>query len=198
MQLHLKHTTWIVYYVWDKQSTEDEPRWLRGGRPTNGVDAATEAHEARFPGLPCNTLPSKSYRHFFDHTSLAIHPISPLLHFWTVSVYYEVRHNAKGRGGKMFDSESNAVGNCNFDRKPNAGDAETPRSCHEFIIIYEDGDLSCERWRSSSYFPSERYRVIMIEWNGDVAERIGSGYLDREAVLKSCRRPMQWKEIVLG
>jgi len=198
MQLYLKHATWIVYYVWDNQNTGHEPRWLRGGRPTDGVSSATEAHEARFPGLPCKTLPSKSYRHSFDQTPLVIRTKVTLLHFWTVSAYYEVRHNTLGTGGEMLDSESNPVGSCDFDRKPNSEDMEAPRSCHEFIVIYEEGDLSYERWRSSSYIPSKKYRVIMIEWNGDIAERIGSGYLQREGVFKSCRRPMKWKEIVLG
>ena len=96
------------------------------------------------------------------------------------------------------DSENNSVGSCDFDREPTSGDVETPRSCHEFIVIYEEGDLSYERWKSISYIPSKKYRVIMIEWNGDIAERIGTGYLQREGVFKSCRRPMQWKEVVLG
>jgi len=202
IQLCLKHATWIVYYVCDNASADAQPRWLHGGDEYGkDVDLAREAHEARFPGLPRNSLPTKLCYERSDGTA----GFPSVLHFWTVSVYYEVRDHPPreqpvmgGGDGNMIDSEGNIVGKCEYDAGVNSEEVEAALSCREFIIISEEGDLSYERRESASYVPSQRYRVLMIEWNGHVAERIGSGYLQREGVFKSCRRPMKWKEIVLA
>jgi hypothetical protein len=79
----------------------------------------------------------------------------------------------------------------------NDDDVWVTRTC-EFIVISEQEDLSCERYRSTKYYPSKKYKVIMIDWKGGIAERFGRGDIVREAVFKSCRRPMKWKEILLG
>jgi hypothetical protein len=215
LTMAFKHATWIVYYVWDNVRSADQPRWLHGGQPVEGTDS-TEAHAARFPGLPHNTLPTISIDRQVDHLSCISYEGRPILHFWTVSVYFDVisrekqsptasvnsegyvvdrEGNVIGRAGNVVDAEGNVVGGCALDE--NDDDVWVTRTC-EFIIISEEEDLSCERYRSTKYYPSKKYKVIMIAWDGGIAERIGTGDIDREAVFKSCRRPMKWKEILLG
>ena len=63
------------------------------------------------------------------------------------------------------------------------------------VKVYEG--LSHERCKSSLYVASKKYNVILIEWSGLIAERIGFGEVEREAVFKSCHRPMEWEEILL-
>lgn len=206
IQLCLKHATWITYYVCDNASTDDQPRWLHGGdKYGKDVALSIEAHEARFPGLPRNSLPTKLCYERSCGTAGTERKRPSVLHFWTVSVYYEVRDDPPreqpvmmGEDGNMIDSEGNIVGECVYDTGVNSEEVESALSCREFIIVSEGGDLSYERRESTSYIPSQRYRILMIEWNGNIAERIGVGGLKREAVFKSCRRPMKWKEIVLS
>lgn len=58
-------------------------------------------------------------------------------------------------------------------------------------------DLSYERCKSSLYVASKKYNVVLIEWSGLITEEIGFGEVEREAVFKSCYRPMEWEEILL-
>lgn len=44
----------------------------------------------------------------------------------------------------------------------------------------------------------KRYYVLLLEWNGPVAERRGFGMLKMEAVADSLPPGPQWKEILLG
>jgi hypothetical protein len=40
---------------------------------------------------------------------------------------------------------------------------------------------------------------MMIAWLEDgIAERAGLGIVGKDAIFKSCRRPVEWKEILLG
>ncbi|KAK1751208.1 HET-domain-containing protein [Echria macrotheca] len=44
----------------------------------------------------------------------------------------------------------------------------------------------------------EQYSVLLIKWNGAIAERRGSGYLMESGLLRSFLPGPQWREIVLG
>jgi hypothetical protein len=188
-----KHATWIVYYVWDNVRTVDQPRWIHGGQPVEGTDSA-EAHAARFPGLPHNTLPTISIDRQVDRLSGISYEGPSILHFWTASVYFDAVSREGQSSAEVVDSEGNVVGSCDLDEKDDVWGTRT----QEFIVISEEGDLNFERYRNTTYYPSKKYNVIMIAWDGGIAERIGKGDIDRKAVFKSCRRPMKWKEILLG
>jgi hypothetical protein len=52
--------------------------------------------------------------------------------------------------------------------------------------------------RSSNPAKHEKYFVMLLEWNGQIAERRGLGVIDKSAILQSFPPGPQWKEIVLG
>ena len=71
----------------------------------------------------------------------------------------------------------------------------TTQDSFEFILL--------SRVMDTSYFvesrPEEdRYFVLLLEWNGAVAERRGLGFLNMPAVADSLPPGPQWKEILLG
>jgi hypothetical protein len=56
-----------------------------------------------------------------------------------------------------------------------------------------------EEFHPSLCKPFEGCYVMMIVWLEDgIAERAGLGIVGKDAIFKSCRRPVEWKEILLG
>lgn len=43
-----------------------------------------------------------------------------------------------------------------------------------------------------------KYNVMVIEWHGEIAERVGIGEIDATAMDRSCTPGCSWKEIILG
>jgi len=115
----------------------------------------------------------------------------PLLQFWTLAILMDIRINPSdfhsggylmdGRGAKCGDIELDAFGAMPFYNAKGIYNAKGP---FEVILLSEEDD--------------EEYNVMLLEWNGHVAERNGIGTLKKTAVAHRFPPGAVWKEILLG
>ncbi|KAI9654789.1 MAG: hypothetical protein M1821_005783 [Bathelium mastoideum] len=81
-----------------------------------------------------------------------------------------------------------------------------PGQQHEFVAISCAKDFSYDELASWNYYiPKDReqsewdlYYVLLIEYEGQIARRVGAGKVFSAAFSNSCAGRKQWKEILLG
>ena len=77
---------------------------------------------------------------------------------------------------------------------------------HEFVAISEAKAFAREEYESWMYYiPRERdqsawdlYYVLLVEYRGEIAHRVGLGKVFKEAFANSCKEDKRWKEFILG
>ena len=108
----------------------------------------------------------------------------PLLQFWTLAIFYSIGNiNVFRAKGDVLAQGGIVCGNVLLD-----GFEETTffdsGGLFEFILLSEwDLDL---------------YNIMLLEWNGEVAERRGIGTIKQSAIIKSFPPGPVWKEILLA
>ena len=80
--------------------------------------------------------------------------------------------------------------------EPEWGEANRKKK-HEFILLCEGRDVRAENGRFDDE-PGWRYKVMLIEWHGEWAERVAVGSIGKEDLDQALGDGAVWKEIVLG
>lgn len=143
------------------------------------------------------------------------HPDKPYLQFFTWSAELRLTPDrdlrtdrpALGRGLRRFnicDRKDDWCGTIILDRSWHG--VEEPGQQHEFIAISCAKDFSHDELASWNYYiPKDReqsewdlYYALLIEYDGQIARRVGLGKVFKAAFSNSCAGPKQWKEFLLG
>lgn len=134
-----------------------------------------------------------------ENITLDSPPGFPLLQFWTLAVFFELRVHDYAEGivsvaGPMHLGELGRVGRVYLD----AAD-EYPFPTHGELLLLcrtvpSTYDVSSLKLGSNK----EMYAVMLIEWNEKVAERRGIGFLDPACLEQSLAPGPVWKEVILG
>ncbi|CAM1507782.1 Fc.00g046300.m01.CDS01 [Cosmosporella sp. VM-42] len=109
-------------------------------------------------------------------------PSYPLLQFWTVSVFFKLDETDVFRAtSKLVGRDGSHCGDVTLDgyEETTFFDSQEP---FEFILI-------------SGLSP---INALLLEWNGEIAERRGIGTLLHKAIGKGFLPGPRWREIVLG
>ncbi|RDL32964.1 uncharacterized protein BP5553_08403 [Venustampulla echinocandica] len=194
----LEEDTWIIWYkrsatgvpnlVWDSSANETFPlndSSYDGYRRRRSFQAPAELHISSNRTYPTEALS-------FELPAIRFH----FLQFWTLSVYFKLGTKdlfaaeariltAKGSEAGMIDL--NGIEESTFF------DSQTP---FEFILLssaWTDDDHEV-----GNKLVHSKYFIMLLEWNGPVAERRGLGLIDKTAILDSFSPGPQWKEIILG
>lgn len=189
-----------------------------------------EALPSQTPTTPTEAFPQAPYT---------------LLHFWTLSAFFELRILASEKGGladrhgvhcgriylhhprddcedgdlyeiialsQSAENRSSPDGETSID-EPIITDRVRPIARDpSFSSVPPDAPEEGKYWGVSNsdeghygqYMTDRRqhlllkYNVMVIEWHGEVAERIGIGEIDATAMNRSCAPGCSWKEIILG
>ncbi|KAI0514911.1 HET-domain-containing protein [Xylaria bambusicola] len=209
IQNALKARTWIIWYqraahdstecrlVWDSRPRDEKARDARnfyGGkvRTRFSMDCSrTQPTKRRvtgaasyYPDILCDT------------------PGSGFLQFWTVSVQFQLDKSVSEAGHSwlrghtvlgIFGSNKRELGTIAV---ADAWLAESPSLplAREFILLCEGRD---ERPDDGEYDaePGWKYKVMLLEWHGDYAERVAVGSINKGHELEGSPT---WKEIILG
>jgi hypothetical protein len=182
----LKIQTWIIWHkrsfsgitnlVWDPAANESFPihnleyEGYRERRPFRSPAAFRIATSRTTPTEVLTfAMPRLTY---------------PLLQFWTLAVFYKIGNiNVFEASGDVLAESGTVCGTISLD-----GFEETTffdsGGVFEFILLSEwDPDL---------------YNIMLLEWNGGVAERRGIGTIKQSAIGKSFPPGPVWKEILLA
>ena len=181
----LSTRTWIVWYkksrsgvtnlVWDPAANESfpfhNPEYV--GYRARGALRLPPALRTTSRTAPTEDLA-------FDTP----HPTYPLLQFWTLALYYKISNiNVFEAKGDVLGDSGTVCGEISLD-----GFEETTffdsGGMFEFILLSE--------WRP------DLYNIMLLEWNGGLAERRGIGTIDQSAIDMSFSPGPVWKEILLG
>ncbi|KDR74933.1 hypothetical protein GALMADRAFT_227276 [Galerina marginata CBS 339.88] len=210
----MRKRTWVIWYqrkahdstecvrVWTPNlistSPSRSPRNFYGGRVKD-----------RFPFDCTQTAPTP--RTLFDaptYVKDAYHPNpgSGFLQFWTVSAKYRVAEatrednelkSASGSSARLgiFGKKAGEVGLVFVH--PDWCKDLVPET-HEFILICEGRDKEGKRRHGGDDEPGWRYMVMLIQWHGDWAERVGLGWIKKRYLTHALDGGPVWKEIILG
>jgi hypothetical protein len=139
----------------------------------------------------------------------------PLLQFWSLAVYFNLEPDVTRTNGPQFPSVLNRSDEfCGFICLDGvlltelAGAIKVPDKAFEMIVLAEcnasmvgcsipNGDLTVPAYLGYAN-GWKLYYVMLIEWNGGIAERRGFGQIYKSAVDMSLPPGPQWKEILLG
>ncbi|KAI0813047.1 HET-domain-containing protein [Xylaria sp. FL0064] len=217
IQNALKVRTWIIWYqrvahdstdcrlVWD---------WTSGKGPARGKKNFYGGEvRSRFRPLDCSqTEPTKRVltgvpTYYPD--ILCDTPGSGFLQFWTVSVKFQLNkpisspnedrsswfrgHTRLGIFGR-WKRELGTIYVVNTWLEKNPGLPLT----REFILLCEGRDERAEDDYSRDEEPGWKYKVMLLEWHGDYAERVAVGSINKGDEVESLESPPTWKEIILG
>ncbi|KDR74962.1 hypothetical protein GALMADRAFT_570303 [Galerina marginata CBS 339.88] len=204
----LKERTWIIWYhrkahdstecvqVWQHPPSSSSPSNFYGGQIRN-----------RFPFDCSQTLPSPrtlaNAPKYIDDTYNPT-PGSGFLQFWTVSVLFNVAeptskndqlgpNNTLSRLG-IFGRDGRELGivfvNPDWREK-------LVHESYEFILLCEGRDVRAEGGNMDEE-EGWKYKVMLIEWHGDWAERISVGSIGKQDLDQALEPGPVWKEIILG
>ena len=202
--------TWIIWYhriahdstecalVWKpKKHSSSNPRNFYGGpisRDRFSLDCTVTAPTPRkLVGAPA-----------YYKDILSPIPGSGFLQFWTVSVTFRLdtptsKADTRGPEKKLFrlgifGRDGYEVGIVSVNKTWwNDG---IPRT-QEFILLCEGRDVRAEGGREDEE-DGWKYRVMLIEWHGEWAERVAVGSIEKQYLNQALGAGPTWKEIVLG
>ena len=187
-RLAKKRATWIVWYkrshsgvtnlVWDPAANEsfptDNPKFV-GYR---------ERQRFRLPfALGVSTSRIAPTEHWKLDTAV---PRYPLLQFWTLAVIYKIgKTDALKAECDILAQDGTFCGRLGLD-------------CFDETTFFDSGGLFefilVSKWGADD----GSFNVMLLEWNGGVAERRGLGTIDPLAIKKSFPPGPVWKEILLA
>ncbi|KAK3937485.1 heterokaryon incompatibility protein-domain-containing protein [Diplogelasinospora grovesii] len=191
----LDEDTWIIWYkrspsgvlnlVWDPSANElfplNDPTY-HGYRRRHPFQAPAQLHISSIRTYPTADLP-------FGLPTTAYH----LLQFWTLSVYFKLQIRDIFAGtASILTAQGIPVGTIYLDgiEERTFFDSQDPL---EFILL-------SGAWTGKAGGPVEcsKYFIMLLEWNGPIAERRGLGLIDKSAIIHSSPPGPQWKKIILG
>ena len=203
MNRWLECCTWIIWYkrdssglnlVWDPSENKDFPM----------EDMSYPGYRLRrsFRSPPGVSLDS---RQTCPTQDVAVELLKktgyPLLQFWTVSVHFQMEIVDEMRGVADIVTPKEMEDKFGRIYLDGIGDSSifTTKDSFEFILL----SLRPSNWDLQLSAPDRLssllyYHVMLIEWNGPVAERRGFGRLIKTALAHSLPPGPQWKEIILG
>lgn len=208
----LEKRTWIIWYkrspsgitnlVWDPDANEFFPSrdmeyiGYRNRRPFADGRRLTGNRDTR------RTMPTEDVS--FSRTV----PLYPILQFWTMSLFYNISDiDVFMATGHLADSNNNKCGRVWLDGFEETTYFES-QGPFEVILLSESYSHSFTRklethpQRSYNRVTGEGcwtyYYVLILEWQGGIAERRGFGFLYQSAVGSSLAPGPVWKEIFLA
>ncbi|KIJ36775.1 hypothetical protein M422DRAFT_260866 [Sphaerobolus stellatus SS14] len=209
----LRKRTWIIWYqrvahqstdcirVWNskKHLTSTKPKNFYGGNV-----------KSRFPLNCSQTTPTPRkligapiyYRDILNSKS---GPLSGFLQFWTVSVTFKLdipTSKENNSGPKMPGSRIGFYGRDNRELGILFVDEawlkdNISKKHHEFILLCEGRDERAKDGREDQE-PGWKYMVILIEWQGEWAERVALGSIEKDDLDQTLAPGPVWKEIILA
>lgn len=208
----LRNRTWIIWYkrnpsgitslVWDPIANESFPSWdmeylgYRDRRPFfDGRPAFEQLNIKR-------TAPTEDVS--FSRTV----PTYPILQFWTLSVFYKIKNiDVFAATSYLVDRNKNKCGFVWLDgfEETTFFESDGP---FNFILLSESDknphsmDLDDE-FESNGRYPRKvdqwrYYHILLLEWEGGIAERRGFGVIFQDAVAASLSPGPLWSEIFLA
>jgi hypothetical protein len=193
LNVRLEEDTWIIWYkrspagalslVWDPSRYKPCPiadptfEGYRQRRPFQSRQLHLLSIQ-EFPTVATEKLP-------YELPAIRYH----LLQFWTLSVRFKLKTEDAFRGSASIVTRSGArVGTIYLDGTEESAffDSQEP---FEFILL----SIS---WRPHP--DGQKYVIMLLEWNGPIAERRGLGFIDQPSIVQGFLPGPQWKEIVLG
>jgi len=213
--------TWIIWYQRKAHNSEECALvWTSGYSPSGNRNFYGQRAKNRFPfdcsktrPTPCKLIGAPEY--YADSNNP--NPGSGFLQFWTVSAKFKLDKprppkltsddfgppipglgtsgpkNTRTRVG-IYGRNGREVGvvfvNPDWER------ANVPK-VHEFILICEGRD---ERARGGRFDEEDgwKYQMMLVEWKGAWAERIGMGSIEKVDLSQALGTGPVWKEIILG
>ena len=213
-----KKRTWIVWY---QRKAHDFEECIRVGStkaPSEEISSAGRMRE-RFPFDCSQTLPTTRKLIGAPIYVADVHnpdPGSGFLQFWTVSAMFDLdkaviksdANNAPKRlepeygqvRASIFGRDGREVGKIMLH--PDWFNAKVPGR-HEFIVMCEvraDARIWLNYDEEIDKDPGWNYKIMLIEWQGDGqwAERIAIGVIEKKDLEYALGAGPAWKEIVLG
>ncbi|PPQ75661.1 hypothetical protein CVT26_001889, partial [Gymnopilus dilepis] len=210
----LRQRTWIIWYQRKAHESEEVIRiWTpkKSSKPTTKPRNFYGSHIKDRFGIDCTqTTPTPRKLSGAPEYLEDVHnPLrgSGFLQFWTVSIRFRfgsmfggiLDPEDKGRMTRfeIFGRSNYNVGYIMLD--PEWAAANTKQD-HEFILLCEGRD-PMPFGKPPSDVDSEEgwgYRVLLIEWKGEWAERVSVGFIQKESLNEALGDGPVWKEIILG
>ncbi|KAF8884217.1 heterokaryon incompatibility protein-domain-containing protein [Gymnopilus junonius] len=206
----LRRRTWIIWYQRKAHDSEEFYRvWTPKSHSTTTTPRNFYGSHARsrfaFDCSQTDPTPRKlAGVSQYIEDSHNPKPGSGYLQFWTVSIVFKIdkpQSKAASRGPKndnkrlgIFGRDGRELGIVFVD--PAWGKANRKKE-HEFIFLCEGRDVRAEGGRFDDE-PGWRYKVMLIEWHGDWAERISVGSIGKQDVDQGLGKGAEWREIILG
>ncbi|KAK4183981.1 HET-domain-containing protein [Podospora australis] len=152
----------------------------------------------------CQGLPPDAHAHRrvckgFDSTS-GESMSYPLLSFWTVAIILQVKIFDVFHGyGRLIGKDGVTCGAMVLDQ-PLPGTESLSAEPFEFVLLSEGSSQlpGAPELDNSLQGTCGYYHVILVVWEGGVAERRGVGTIAKEAIAKGFGDGAIWKEIALG
>ncbi|CCT66432.1 related to tol protein [Fusarium fujikuroi] len=205
-KMWLRDRTWIIWYkrnfsgipqlVWDPDASLSDMEYAgyRHRRPFRDGRYVPNQLDTR------QTMPTEEVS--FSREV----PSYPMLQFWTLSLFYRISDVDVFRGtGCLQDSNTK---NCGFVFLDGFDETEffESRDSYEIILLSETSyprffDSRWVQWRDLYALTAGQcrfYNIMILEWNGGIAERRGFGLLHQGAVEFSLDPGPSWKEIFLA
>ncbi|EEU33838.1 uncharacterized protein NECHADRAFT_89098 [Fusarium vanettenii 77-13-4] len=202
----LRDKTWIIWYkrsssgivslVWDPSS---EPSFPLDKLRFKGYRERRPFSYGRYTPAGLNTsrtAPSETI--LFSRDVPAYH----ILQFWTISTFYRISNiDVFHATGHLIDSNGASCGFVWLDGFEDTRFFEAQRDFE--VILLSDTlngvDQEPTRYSLSSYpHIKGAFNVLVLEWQGGLAERRGFGCLIQEAINNSLAPGPVWKEILLA
>jgi len=195
--------TWIVWYTMDGNGKCDLCLFWNSSqvntlRPQRS-DRVLYENRARLP-FYCNgldlgdtpTAPSNSSPVArLSHSSVC-------LRFWTISVFLSISDHRNSDGSlTLFDSDDRKCGQLYLGHLcyPMKAAGTGP---YEIILLSGVAELDMPSASRFSAGDHAEYHVMLLEWDGHVAERRGVGKVTKEGLFNSFKPGPVWKEIILA
>ncbi|PPQ95903.1 hypothetical protein CVT26_015589 [Gymnopilus dilepis] len=208
----LRRRTWIIWYERDQHDEEGCRRvWIPHTRPTSSkprnfygshVVSRFQVDCSLTEPTPRTVIDGPTY---YASNGEGEHKTagSGFLQFWTLSVTFtlakekDVDRNERVSYGVqvgLFGRDGSQLGTLSLNPEWEA--ANVP-GVHEFILLCEGRD---EPAKDGSVDDDEgwTYKIMLIEWHGDWAERVSLGSLQKEDLKQALGDGPVWKEIILG
>ena len=206
----LRERTWIIWY---QRKCRDDIEVVRVWTPEQELTTATIKNfyggdvRSRFPFDCSQTKPTPrklTGAPTYIEDSHNPNPGSGFLQFWTVSLMFRIdKATSEEASGKPrnFNARLGIFGRENRELgivyvRPEWA-KEKARQEHEFILLCEGRD---ERPKAGNIDDEQgwKYRVMLIEWFGNWAERVAIASIEKQALDQALGSGAVWKEIILG
>lgn len=129
-------------------------------------------------------------------------PMYSVLQFWILSVFVKVTDiNVFTPSAKLVDRRGAVCGRIVLDGFEDTTFFESEGPFEAILLSEADADrpdIAATACVTDRAFEWAYYTVMLIEWDGGLAERRGIGSIKKETVHQSFAPGPEWKEIVLA